>query len=192
LFALLLGSTGQTTEAIHEAQKAVDLDPVSATNLYTLAQEAFMARRYDVAISQSLRALELHPGLGSAHNIIARSFAQKGMYPEAVAAFHQWQPNVASSASLPVAYVLALSGKRREAEATIAEWRRLSDQEGRKPLFLPMCYIALGESDRAMDYLDEAFSQHVTNLIWLKVDPEFDALRGNSRFHLLLRKMGLE
>jgi len=50
----------------------------------------------------------------------------------------------------------------------------------------------LGESDRAMDYLDEAFSQHVTNLIWLKVDPEFDALRGNSRFHLVLRKMGLE
>ena len=101
------------------------------------------------------------------------------------------KPASTSAAYLYTGYILALAGHREQAEATIAEWRRTSRPSPVLHSMLPQCYAALGEKARALDSLEQAFSQHSSDLVWAKARPEFDSLRGEPRFAALLQKMGL-
>jgi hypothetical protein len=52
-------------------------------------------------------------------------------------------------------------------------------------------YSALGDANRAMDELDKAYRDRSNSVIFLRVDPEFDTLRSNPRFQLLLQRLQL-
>lgn len=54
-------------------------------------------------------------------------------------------------------------------------------------------YAALGEKNEAFKWLDKAFQMHAPGLPYVKVDHrvEFEALRSDSRFQDVLRRMGL-
>ena len=60
----------------------------------------------------------------------------------------------------------------------------------------PEVHLALGDRERALREL-EAFAEqplkHVVGRMWfLKMDAEFDSLRGEPRFQAVLRKLGLD
>jgi hypothetical protein len=50
-------------------------------------------------------------------------------------------------------------------------------------------YTGLGEKEEAFTWLEKAYEQHCSWLVWLKVDPELDPLRSDPRFQHLLRRM---
>ena len=52
-------------------------------------------------------------------------------------------------------------------------------------------YAALGRLDEAFDWLGKAIEHRSTRILWLKVDPRVDSLRGDPRFTTLLRSLGL-
>jgi hypothetical protein len=52
-------------------------------------------------------------------------------------------------------------------------------------------YAALGEPEQAFALLDEVVTLKDPNLGWAKVDPRWDALRGDARFGTFLRGLGL-
>jgi len=52
-------------------------------------------------------------------------------------------------------------------------------------------YVALGEKDRALEWLEKAFETHALGSEMLKVDPVFDNLRSDQRFADLVRRVGL-
>lgn len=54
-----------------------------------------------------------------------------------------------------------------------------------------LIYAGLGENDLAMEYLGRACTDHDVWLVWTKVDPRLDGLRGNTRFRILLQRIGL-
>ena len=69
---------------------------------------------------------------------------------------------------------------------------RLRREEGGIPGILAAQYYArLGESDKTFELLEEAFSRHETNLVYLKVRHEFDEIRTDARFVDLLQRVGL-
>ncbi len=184
-FSLLLSSLGRHEEALREARLAAELDPVSAVVSFNLAHDLWMARRYDEAIAQSRRVLELHPETRLAYNVIGHCYAQKRMYQEAEAAFREFQPDIPPAASPWRAYVLALAGRKPEAESII--------QAAQAPNFRgpqAQCYAALGDHGRALDWLEQAFARHESSLVWAKVRPEYDSLHAEPRFAALLQKMG--
>jgi hypothetical protein len=43
---------------------------------------------------------------------------------------------------------------------------------------------------QALDLLERAFEQHDPNVVWLKLDPRMDPLRGEERYRALLRRLG--
>ena len=59
------------------------------------------------------------------------------------------------------------------------------------PWDFALVYVALGDKARTLDWLDKAYEDHSVELNWIKVDPRFDSLRGEPRFHDLLRRMNL-
>ena len=54
-----------------------------------------------------------------------------------------------------------------------------------------MVYVALGDDDKANDWLDAAYRVKDSWLTELAVDPGFDSLRDTPRFQQLVTRMGL-
>jgi hypothetical protein len=52
-------------------------------------------------------------------------------------------------------------------------------------------FAQLGEIDLAFEYLEKAYRDRDTQIVWLKVDPFCDPLRSDRRFNTLLRRMNL-
>jgi adenylate cyclase len=49
----------------------------------------------------------------------------------------------------------------------------------------------LGQFDAAFQSLEKAYTKHEAELIYLKIQPEWDGVRSDPRFQSLLRRMGL-
>jgi len=78
------------------------------------------------------------------------------------------------------------SGDRADAMRTIESWEQLSP-DGRAAY-----YAMLGEKDLAIEWFTKAIDERYHGSTWAKVNPYFDPLRDDPRFHDLLRRMNLE
>jgi tetratricopeptide (TPR) repeat protein len=87
--------------------------------------------------------------------------------------------------------VYALSGKKDEARKVITELKALAKQRYISPYCFALIYASLGEKDQAINWLQSAYKNHVSELIYMKVDPYLDKLRSDPRFTALLKKVGL-
>jgi hypothetical protein len=53
-----------------------------------------------------------------------------------------------------------------------------------------MIYSQTGEIDSAFEMLEKSFSDHEVEMYLLRVEPPFDPIRNDSRFKVLLDKIG--
>jgi hypothetical protein len=58
-------------------------------------------------------------------------------------------------------------------------------------IFLAGTCSVLGEKDQAFEFLEAAYQQRASFLVFLGVLPTFDNIRSNPRYNNLLRRMGL-
>ncbi len=189
-YALHLDEMGRMEESIAELRQALELDPLSMIINVNLAAVLYHARRYDQAIEQIHRALEIDPNFPLAHKGLGMVYEQKGMYREAIAEYEKsvspsegnsFQP----SAVLGRAY--ALAGRRNDALKIVEQLKTLSKREYVDPDGIADVYMALGDKDRALAWLEKKnFHRY-----GLRADPRFDALRADPRFQALLRRAGL-
>ena len=49
--------------------------------------------------------------------------------------------------------------------------------------------MELGDLDKAFEQLHAAYDTHGSAVTWLKVEPQFDALRSDPRYQELLQKL---
>ena len=81
------------------------------------------------------------------------------------------------------------SRKKEEALKAIDELKALSRERYISPYCIALIYASLGEKDQAMDWLQKAYEEHVSELIHMKVDPYLDKIRSDPRFVELLVKV---
>ncbi|HLE63559.1 MAG TPA: hypothetical protein VI750_10480, partial [Pyrinomonadaceae bacterium] len=90
-----------------------------------------------------------------------------------------------------LAHAYALSGKRVEAQETLAKLQEISKRRYVSPATIAIIYAALGDRDQAFAWLEKADKGRDGLLARLKVDPRFDSLRSDPRFTDLVRRVGL-
>ncbi len=192
-YARYLSSMGRHEEAIAEAKRARELDPLSLSLNNNVGQALLWARQYEGAIEEARKALEIDPNFWVAHLFLGKAYEQKGMYPEAVTALQKAKElsGGSSEATSMIGYVYAVSGRRDEALRVLNELRELSKQRYVSPSHIAMVYAGLGDKEQVYLWLEKAYedrSQFMTNL---KVEPKFDGLRSDPRFTDLMRRVGL-
>jgi tetratricopeptide (TPR) repeat protein len=194
LYAAYLETAGRFDEALTEAKLAEEMDPLSAMFATEVGFAYYFARQYDEAIAQFDKTLNLEPNYADAYQYLGQAYEQKKMYPEAIAAFQkgmaQTQREPALIASIGHAY--AQSGDRDKAEKTLAELRELSKQRYLSPYLFALVYAGLGDKDQTFAWLERAFQDRASLLIWLGVEPQFDPVRTDPRYEQLIRRIGLQ
>ncbi len=191
-YATYLGVMGRHEEALHEAMRARELDPILMIGAPGGA--LFLARDYDGAIDEGLSALDLDPNNAIAYNGLGQVYALKGMQKEALAQFGKSRklmggnPTVDANIQARIAFAYAVAGQKTEALKIAKE---ISRPQGGTSYNIACIYAALGENDRAFEYLESAFFARSPEIVMLKVDPCLDNLRSDPRFQDLLARIGL-
>jgi serine/threonine protein kinase/tetratricopeptide (TPR) repeat protein len=194
-YGQFLSGMGRHEEAISEVRHALDLDPLSVIIHTALGDVLFYARRYDDAIAVYRKALELDPDFQAGHSDLARALEHSGRVGDAIRSYERAVALAGGSMADPtvgLANASAAAGRRDEALAVLEELKRRRDRQYVSAWGLASIYARLGESGAALEWLECAYNEHDSTLVWLKVHPRFDALRSEPRFMALIRKMGLD
>ena len=193
-YALLLSGMGRHEEAIAEAERAHQLDPLNLLTYTVMGDTLFYARRFERSVVPYRKCLELDPTFGAAHTDLARSLEHLGRPDEAVDEFVR---GTAGSDGLPrpssgLAILYARAGRLEEARATLQAVQEMAQKQFVSPYGIASYYAVIGDNDRALDWLEKAYSERDGTLVWLKVHPRLDGLRGEPRFRDLLARLRLD
>jgi serine/threonine protein kinase/tetratricopeptide (TPR) repeat protein len=193
-YALLLSGMGRHEEAVAEAQRAHELDPLNLLTYTVVGDTLFYARRFDRSVASYRKCLELDPTFGAAHTDLARSLEQVGRADEAI---EEWVrgtrgPDGLLLPSSGLAILYARAGRLDDARATLEGVQALAQKQFVSPYGIASYYAVIGDNDRALDWLERAYSERDGTLVWLKVHPRLDGLRGEPRFRDLLARMRLD
>jgi TolB-like protein/Tfp pilus assembly protein PilF len=175
------------TEALAEFKRAQELDPLGGGRRREVIALR-VARRFDEAIEKLRQMIELEPDSSFAHAQLAITYAEKGMYAEAIAEAQKVDWN-STQAQIYLGYVFAKAGKRGEALAILNKLK--STKEYVSPAELAILYAGLGDKEAALALLQRAYDEHDLQLKDLRIGLGYGSLRSDPRFQDLLRRIGL-
>jgi eukaryotic-like serine/threonine-protein kinase len=191
-YGINLANLGRHDEGLNEIRRAQELDPLSLPINANIGYVLYFARRYDEAIEQCKKTLDMDANFALTHHRLGLAYEQKGMYRETIAEFQQAVNNSNRSplavASLGHAY--AVSGNNAEARQVLSEMKALLERRYVSTYGIAIIHVGLGEKEQALQWLAKANEERNIELVWMKVDPRLDPLRDDPRFEELLRKVG--
>ena len=85
----------------------------------------------------------------------------------------------------------ALAGRRKQALEVLRKLETYAKTRYVSPLEFAWIQFALGEIELGFRWMQKAFEDRSFDLISIKVDPRFDALKDDPRFEAIARRMGV-
>jgi tetratricopeptide (TPR) repeat protein len=194
-YSVYLSAMGRHQEAIAEMTKAQELDPFSLIINTELGLPYLYAREYDRAITHFQKAIEMDPNFAFAHFALAEAYDRKGRYEDALA---EHDKSIALAGE-PSQGWLAMTGLLKDTYQTLGGkdyWqkrlevtRKLYDEHAVTPKAVAEIYAVVGDKEQALGWLEKSYQEHDRFLVFLKVQSEFDTLRGDPRFEALIAKV---
>ena len=189
--ALALIVQGRSDEAVSEISRAVELAPLSLIYNTAKGRVLCFARQYDLAFAQFTRTLELDPHFAQTHFDFGMAYAQRRQFDDAIAEFEKGFA-LSTRRVLMVSVlgnIYGTAGRVSDAESILEELREVSRRQDVPSLYFAFVHVALGDTARAIDALQQACAERTGVMVYLKVEPMWDPLRTDPRFQALLRRM---
>ncbi len=192
-YATLLVMLGRNEEAVAEALRAQELDPLLLIINAHPGRTLYFTGQYDEAVTQLQKTLARDPNFFGARRYLGQVYAEQGKYAQAIAELSQSVTLSGGSALVKaeLAHVYAVAGKQAEARQLVAELSALTGPKAISPYNLAVIYAGLGEKDQAFALLQKAYDERADRLAYLGVDPRLKPLRNDPRFAQMLRRIGL-
>lgn len=184
----LLAHRGRTREAVQEARRAQELDPLSRLARADEGRALYYGRRYDEAIAVFEETLQDGPNF-VAYLYAGLAHAAKGELDRAVATLEAGRdayPRI-STASALLGYAYGRAGRTAAARRVLREL--LAARERGTPVAaidVAALHVGLGQPDEALTWLETAMADRDWQIVFLGTEPIFDPLRSDPRFRDLL------
>jgi len=178
-------------EALREIQTAIALDPLSAVVHLQAGTSLQQARQYERALEQYREALRLEPTFDAVNHAMYWTLRRQGKYADSANALtmlprpepsEEWRKLCAA-----VGAAYAAEGKAGYLRASLA----LHNKFSRPSVYVARDYADLGNKSEALASLQRAYNDRDLEILWLRLDPEFDSLHSDPAFVALLKKTGL-
>ncbi len=176
---------GRGDQARALAERAVDLAPRSPRTQVNLGMTAIYAGDYAKAVEACQRASALIARFTPADMCLVTAAAETGQLP------------------LAIRHARAIAGGQADGEHGTFEdlWRarlarlerhRESCQCDHDALSFALIHARLGETERALTWLERAADLHADGLVYAAVHPALRSLHGQPRFQVVLDKVGAQ
>jgi len=181
-------------EAIETLEKALIRDPLSIMLIDALAEKYLYARRLDDAILQVEKLLELDPKMRHALEIKGYCLGLKNGWQESIKIFEEVHRLTGHPLKglTPLAFAYGKTGEVEKVTECIAktEQRRLADPDEVVEADLATMWLALGDKDKAFQFLSQAVDKHMP-VLYAYYSPLFDGFVEDPRLAEIKRRMNL-
>jgi TolB-like protein/DNA-binding winged helix-turn-helix (wHTH) protein/Flp pilus assembly protein TadD len=185
-YGYYLEAMGRQTESLNEWKRAYELDPSSAGVNAWLGWALFRAGRSEEGITLLRESIELNPDFPQAHERLGFAYVELRSFDKALEQFS------APDELTKRMYVLARAGRGAAAQKDLEQFLKLPPS--RRPgaeVGIAAVYLALGDRETALSWLETAYRERNPQLMFLKVDERFSTLRSEPGFRDLLRRVRL-
>ena len=170
LYSIYLRTMHRFDEALKEAKRAQELDPLSPGRKSIMALVHYYARHYGAAEEQYRQLTRADPDLPGPHLGLYNIYSKTGKESEAVA---ELQKGLALQGAEELAAALprrhASSGFQAAKNFAIREQIRLLTEASKRdyisPIALATNYAVLGEKDKTFDWLEKAYEENAPGLL---------------------------
>lgn len=191
-YAQLLEVVGRSSEAVQQAEQALEEDVLSVASHVALGVSYYMARRFGDAIDQFETAQERFPDSPVTYELLGWALREAGRLDEAIAA-HRRAVAGGQGALAEASLAVALAAAARETEAReLVQRLETEDRESSVlAVRIALVYGWLGDLDAAFRWLETGLERRDPWITYLRADPAFDPVRDDARFDALARRVGL-
>jgi TolB-like protein/DNA-binding winged helix-turn-helix (wHTH) protein/lipopolysaccharide biosynthesis regulator YciM len=192
-YSYYLSAMGRFPEAVEEALKAQQIDPLSLAINATLAGRYRDSGQYDQAINFGQRTLEMDPNFVPAHSVLGATYEAEGSWAQAILEYQKAvelsQNNPTSLAALGCAY--GYSGNREKARDILATLRDASKIHYVSAFDMAAVFAGMGENDNAFHWLEKSYSERESQMAFLGITRRMNGVRSDPRYSDLLHRMHL-
>jgi TolB-like protein/DNA-binding winged helix-turn-helix (wHTH) protein/Flp pilus assembly protein TadD len=192
-YSYYLSAMGRFPEAMAEASRAQQIDPLSLSANTTVVGRARDLGEYSYAIDLSRRALEMDPNFVPAHIALGSIYEVQGIWTQAI---REYQKAVELSHNSPSAlaslgHAYGVAGRQNEARVILASLREASKKRYVSAFDMAVVFAGIRDSDGAFQWLEKAYAERESQMAFLNVTRRLDPVRSDPRFADLLHRMGL-
>src|SRR5262249_26926156 len=188
-YAHLLMAIGRLDDALEEAQRAAELDPLSGPSAYLPGFVLSCSRRYDEAVAVLKKALEIDSSYPLTYLVLAIAYQAKGELPEAIAWAEASVGKLAYNLSIK-GMLYGLAGRHSDAMHVMEELERLSREQYVSPWHFSLIHFGMGDLEAWRKAMWEAYEDRSVHLA-LKVYPLLDPVKSDPVFQDIVRRVGL-
>jgi serine/threonine-protein kinase len=182
-------------EALAEAGRALELDPLSPSAVAEYARALLYNDRCDEALARIRPIMVVDPPLLRAAPIAAQCYGRKGQWLQAIEVLKPQAARHEVHALATLGYMYAHAGQRAQAEAIQAQLTERWRAGSMGTYYLAFIPAALGDHDAAFAWIERAVADRSLGFFPGRLpgltDPLFDDLRGDVRLDALRRRLGL-
>jgi tetratricopeptide (TPR) repeat protein len=186
--AELAATLGHFDEAIRLDRRAIELDPLRVSAYSRLGLHASYGDRWQEAEAALRKVLELNPQYPGAHLRLGRLYLVQSK-PEEAFDEMQREPESAAWRGQGLALAYQAVGKKKEADAALAEYIEKSQNDG--AFQIAEIYAYRGEMDKAFQWLERAYKQRDAGLSQMIGNTLLRGLERDPRWTAFLKKMKL-
>ena len=194
--AFYLRTMRRFDEALRQARRAEELDPLTPERKSMVGLVYYFARQYGPAAEQYRQLTQSDPDLAGPHMRLFDIYSRTGHQADAMT---ELQKGLALQGAEDLAAVLPAkyksSGFDAAKEFAVREQIKIlleaSKQAYIAPTALAANYSLLNEKDQAFEWLEKAYAEHSPGLLDLNLDPDYDNLHSDKRFQDLVQRIGL-
>jgi TolB-like protein/Tfp pilus assembly protein PilF/tRNA A-37 threonylcarbamoyl transferase component Bud32 len=190
-YAFHLVMEARFDEGIEQMLRTRELDPISPSVLQALGWCYYQARRFDEAIATYRSMLESVPEFPYGLVTLSWMLRHTGDVNESVKTAEK-ALDLSGGGTFYVSALgasYAAAGRQSDARAVLDRLAQLSVHGYVSPYHLSLIHLHLGDRERALQLLQEAYSIRDAWVVWLGVEPQFDPLRGEPAFDAILRDL---
>ncbi len=192
MLGIVLAHLGRQEEARPAIRRARELDPLLAVHHALSSQVAFCGREYSEAAQFARQSIVVDPEFWVGHLQLAQALEQLGQIEPALDALSsagRFSGGNSKVVSLR-GYIFAKLGRKDEAREVLRTLVAIARERYVPPYAVALVHAGLGEPDDTFEWLERSFGVHDVHLVFLPVDPKWDALRADPRFLSLLKRCG--
>lgn len=198
-YAWFLSSLGRHSEAIIEIKKAQEVDPLSLIVNSAIGNIYNAARQPDEAIGQLRKTIVMDKNFARARSYLADAYIEKGMYEDAIEEYKnaeilsgKYDAENADKRAQSLKDALQRGGVKGYWRRNLELTKENANQGYMSPAKLAAAYARAEDIDQALKLLESAFIERDQYLFYnLKIDPSFDEIRRDPRYHDLVKRVGL-
>ena len=193
-YLMLMGRFSEADEHFVKSHQFNPMDIYDRTNRGVIQ---YFLNNGERSIEILKEGIDLFPNAIIGYHKLGKIYLNVGNYNEAIKILEQGM--VLSNERIPaflgelsIAYFK--SGQPEKTEEIIEELKSIESKGSQRSssFFLAQTYAGISELELAFEWLEKSYKAHDVEMIWLKIEPQFNSLRDDPRFTELLERVGFK